>query len=50
VKGDLLYLAHIAECIGRIEEYSAAGRDAFLASPMMQDAIQRNLQVLAEPT
>jgi uncharacterized protein with HEPN domain len=31
VKDDRLYLIHITECIGRIEEYTAEGKDAFFA-------------------
>lgn len=45
---DKLYLEHILGCIGRIEEYSAAGRDIFLANTLVQDGILRNLQIPAE--
>jgi len=31
VKDDRLYLIHITECIARIEQYTAEGKDAFLA-------------------
>lgn len=48
MKDDRLYLIHIAECIGRIEEYVRGGRDAFMASTLVQDAVLRNLQTLAE--
>ncbi len=50
MKDDRLYLIHIAECIGRIETYTAQGRSAFLADTKTQDAVLRNLQVLAEST
>ena len=50
MKPDLLYLEHILECIGRIEEYVADGRDLFFASTLVQDAMMRNLQALAEST
>lgn len=33
MKTDAVYLAHIIECIRRIEETTAQGRDVFLASP-----------------
>ena len=48
MKDDTVYLRHILECIRRIEEDGAAGIKAFLASHTLQDAILRNLQVLAE--
>jgi len=50
VNRDLLYLNHIAEGIHRIEQYTAAGKDAFFATPIVQDAVIRNLQTLAEST
>jgi uncharacterized protein with HEPN domain len=48
VKDDRTYLLHIQECIGRIEEDVREGRAAFEASHTIQDAVIRNLQVLAE--
>ncbi len=51
MKDDRLYLIHIKECIERIETYlSDTDRQEFLNSPLLQDAIVRNLQVLAEST
>jgi len=50
MKDDRLYLIHIGECITRIEEYVKEGREAFLASQLTQDAVIRNLQVMAEST
>jgi uncharacterized protein with HEPN domain len=50
VKDDRLYLIHIRESIGRIEEYTAEGREAFFADTRTQDAVLRNLQTLAEST
>ncbi|MGQ0722271.1 MAG: HepT-like ribonuclease domain-containing protein [Candidatus Eiseniibacteriota bacterium] len=47
-KDDGLYLTHMEECLGRIEEYTAEGRQAFLGSTLIQDAVLRNLQTLAE--
>lgn len=51
MKDDRLYLIHIKECIERIESY-IVGKDKrqFLDSTLIQDAIIRNLQVLAEST
>ena len=48
MKDDRLYLLHIGEAIGRIEEYVHGGREAFLASTLVQDAVLRNLQTLTE--
>jgi len=48
MKDDRLYLIHISECIGRIQEYVCGGREAFMASTLIQDAVVRNLQTLAE--
>jgi uncharacterized protein with HEPN domain len=50
VKDDRLYLIHITECVHRIERYTTGGREAFLAQELVQDAVVRNLQVLAEST
>jgi uncharacterized protein with HEPN domain len=50
MKDDRAYLLHILECVRRIEEDTAGGRDGFLASHTLQDAVLRNLQTLAEST
>jgi uncharacterized protein with HEPN domain len=51
MKNDKLYLIHLRECIERIEGYvKDVDREAFLASTITQDAVLRNLQVLAEST
>jgi uncharacterized protein with HEPN domain len=51
VKDDKLYLIHIREWIQRIEDYlGGGGKEAFMASNMVQDAIIRNLQLLSEST
>jgi len=51
MKDDRLYLIHVSECIQRIEKYLGdGGRDAFMASDLLQDAIIRNLQTMAEST
>ena len=51
MKDDRLYLIHIGECIERIESY-IGGKDKqqFMDSALIQDAIIRNLQTLAEST
>jgi uncharacterized protein with HEPN domain len=48
LKDDSVYLRHILECIRRIEEDEAAGLEVFRTSHTLQDAVLRNLQVLAE--
>ncbi len=50
MKDDRVYLRHMLECIRRIEEDIAGGKDAFFASHTSQDAVLRNLQTLAEST
>jgi uncharacterized protein with HEPN domain len=50
VKDDRIYLGHILRCIARIEDYASGGREAFIASQLVQDAVLRNLQTMAEST
>lgn len=50
MKDDTVYLRHIQECIWRIEENVVEGRDRFMASHTLQDAVLRNLQTMAEST
>ncbi len=50
MKSQRAYVQHVIECIGRIADDSASGRDAVFASRTLQDAIVRNLQVLCEST
>ena len=51
MKDDRLYLIHISECIKRIESYiKGKNKKDFINSPLIQDAIIRNLQILAEST
>ena len=47
-KDPRVYLAQILERIDRILQYSAAGRDAFFADEKTQDAVIRNLEVIAK--
>ncbi len=49
-QSDRLLLEHIDESIERIHEYTGGDRATFLASRMVQDAVMRNLQTLAEST
>jgi uncharacterized protein with HEPN domain len=50
MKDDSLYLLHISECLARIERYVAGGQEAFAESDLIQDAVIRNLQTMAEST
>ena len=50
MKDDRVYLHHILRCISRIEEYVAGSPEAFLFSHLVQDAVLRNLQTMAEST
>jgi uncharacterized protein with HEPN domain len=47
---DRRYLAYVRESIGLIENYTRGGRDAFLTDTMVQDAVLRRLETLAEAT
>ncbi len=50
MKDDRLYLIHILESIDRVEEYTSDGMEQFLIDKKTQDAVLRNLQILAEST
>lgn len=50
MRNDTVYLQHILESIRRIEENVSQGRDHFLTSHTLQDAVLRNLQTMAEST
>lgn len=45
---DRVLLAHMRDCLDRIAEYANAERSRFDASRLVQDAVIRNLQTLAE--
>ncbi len=48
MKDDRLYLIHILECLSRIEQYTAEGKEAFMCDSKTQDAVLRNPQTLAD--
>jgi uncharacterized protein with HEPN domain len=50
VRDDRLYILHILNCVRRIDHYCHDGEDAFRESELIQDAVLRNLQTLAEST
>jgi len=43
-----LHLLDLRTCIGRIREYTRGGRGQFLGSPLLQDAVIRNFEVMGE--
>ena len=45
---DGTYLLHMRECIRRVQDYTADGKDAFWEDLRSQDAALRNLQTLGE--
>ena len=51
MKTDTLHLIHIRECIDRINSYiDGIDKNQFMSSSLIQDAVLRNLQVMAEST
>lgn len=50
MKSQRAYAEHVLECIQRVREDSAPGKEAVFASRTRQDAILRNLQILCEST
>ena len=47
-KDQRLYCQDILDRIRRIENYTAAGRDAFLESELLQDGVIRSFEVIGE--
>lgn len=48
MKDDALYLHHMLERCRRITRFVRPGRDAFMESEEMQDAVIRNVEVIGE--
>ncbi len=48
MKDDRLYLHHILERCHRITRFIGPGREAFLGSEELQDAVIRNVEVIGE--
>ena len=46
MKDERVYLGHIRDAVNDIEEYASAGRDAFMAERMRQDAVIRKLEIM----
>jgi uncharacterized protein with HEPN domain len=50
VRDDRLYLSNIFECIERIESYTRDGKEVFLQTTIIQDAVIRNFEIIGEAT
>lgn len=50
MKDDSVYLQHILESINRVEQNISGGKENFMSSHTLQDAVLRNLQTMAEST
>ncbi|MCY7282397.1 MAG: DUF86 domain-containing protein [Cyanobacteria bacterium CAN_BIN43] len=49
-KADRIYLEHILDCVALIQNYTRNGKAEFMASALIQDAVLRRLQTMAEST
>lgn len=47
-KDPRVYLAHILECIQKIERFTVEGQGRFFEDDMVQDAVIRNLEIIGE--
>jgi len=47
---DQIYLKHISDAIGRINEYVSIGYDEFMSHSHWQDAVIRQLEIIGEAT
>jgi len=47
-KDPRVYLAQILERIERVITYTESGKESFFSSPVVQDAVIRNLEVMGE--
>ena len=50
MKDDRVYLEYIQECIEQIQKYTKDGKTHFFESTLIQDAVARRLQTMAEST
>jgi len=50
MRDEKLYIRDIAECISRIESYTRDGREAFMQTQIIQDAVVRNFEIIGEAT
>ena len=45
---DAVHIAHMLDCIEKVQAYTAGGEASFRSSTLIQDAVIRNLQTMAE--
>lgn len=50
MKEDKVFLQNILECIVKIETYTNSGKEEFMSSDLIQDAVIRNLEIIGEAT
>ncbi len=50
MKDDQICLTNIRNCIKKIESYTSTGKETFLQTPMIQDAVIRNFEIIGEAT
>ncbi len=50
VHDNRIYLEHILDCVTLIQDYTRNGKAAFMGSALVQDAVLRRLQTMAEST
>ena len=48
MKADRVYLRHVLDAIEKIDSYASVGRDVFMGTSHWQDAIIRQLEIIAE--
>src|SRR5690606_8927289 len=50
MKNDRVYLQHIIESMDYIASYVVSGKDEFMNTRLIQDAVIRNLEIIGEAT
>lgn len=48
MKDRQVYLRHLADCLQRIRDYTAEGRQQFMNDRKTQDAVIRNLEIVGQ--
>jgi uncharacterized protein with HEPN domain len=48
MKDPLVYVEHIRDALADVQRYTRDGREAFLGSSLVQDAVARKLEVVGE--
>lgn len=50
MKDDKVFLQNILESMDKIENYTSSGKEEFMKSTLIQDAVIRNLEIIGEAT